>query len=121
MWRYMNVSNPKDDAAKRRKESDDQYEDKRIRSYRKEWERDHKWLKFDEIKGVMFCQTCRDAKMKGDVGKKQNMCFVTGATSTDCPPLKNMRKARIIKLAVIVLYNKFMPDHIMTSVIMWNL
>ena len=41
MWCYMNVSNPKDDAAKRRKESDDQYEDKRIRSYRKEWERDH--------------------------------------------------------------------------------
>lgn len=58
MWRYLkNVSNPKEEAAKRTRERDREYEDtKRKRTYRKEWERDYPWLEYDDAgEGVMFC------------------------------------------------------------------
>ena len=50
MWRYLkNVSNPKEEAAKRTRERDREYEDtKRKRTYRKEWERDYPWLEYDD-------------------------------------------------------------------------
>lgn len=64
MWRYVkNVANPKDEAAKKKNEWDK--DEKRSRSYRMEWERDHKWLRYDDKKGKMFCQVCREASVTG--------------------------------------------------------
>ena len=77
MWRYLKtVSNPKEDKEKRTLEAAREYEDeKRKRTYRKEWEREFKWLRYDDDKGVMFCQICRDLEMKGKPGKGRNIFY----------------------------------------------
>lgn len=64
MWRFLNVSNPKEDRDKRKREAREEYEnEKRKRTYRKEWERDFKWLSYDDDNGVMVCRICRETNM----------------------------------------------------------
>lgn len=76
----MNVSDPEREAKKRKKEQDSdhkQYEQSgRVRHYRKEWEKEHKWLRYDGEKQVMFCTVCREVEKKGAVtGRYQNLFF----------------------------------------------
>ena len=55
---------------RRKREGDREYEEeKRKRSYRKEWEQEFKWLAYDEEKCVMFCRTCREQNISGRHGK----------------------------------------------------
>ena len=87
MWRYLkNVSNPKEEAAKRTRERDREYEDtKRKRTYRKEWERDYPWLEYDDAgEGVMFCKTCKNNYTDMTVGKNPvKNTFIQGCTNLE--------------------------------------
>eukprot|EP00057_Strongylocentrotus_purpuratus_P018153 XP_011672627.1 PREDICTED: uncharacterized protein LOC105442334 isoform X1 [Strongylocentrotus purpuratus] len=76
MWRFLNVSNPKEDRDKRKREAREEYEyEKRKRTYRKEWERDFKWLSYDDDNGVMVCRICRETNMTGKPGTGRNIFF----------------------------------------------
>ena len=62
MWRYLEGARPPN---KRPKLSEDEkktrekdYEDKRERSFQMKWLQQHKWLRFDESKNIMTCNTC---------------------------------------------------------------
>ncbi|XP_071486689.1 zinc finger protein 862-like [Diadema antillarum] len=106
MWRYMNVSNPELEAKKRRTEKDRQYEQTaRVRNYRKEWERDHTWLRYNEEEKVMFCTVCRETQTKGAVGGRGQNLFYVGCKNLKLEAVKkhetseNHRVALRIKAA----------------------
>lgn len=50
------------------------YEKKRIRSFQDSWLKKFTWLRYDDNKGVMYCETCRSNVTPDD----ENLPFVKG-------------------------------------------
>ncbi|XP_071509517.1 zinc finger protein 862-like [Diadema antillarum] len=92
MWRYIpGASKPAEPSSKVEKHARDQEYDstKRVRAYRKEWEKDFDWLAFDDIEHVMYCKVCREEKQTGATGGMRQNPFYEGTDNFKLDSVKS--------------------------------